>query len=92
MEAARYWKSLFQRWPRDLPKRGLLVTTLNEQLPFKSFMIEKDFVVLERTNPDPQGSRYLFVPYESISIAKIVDVIPEKVFASMGFEGKLTGK
>ena len=92
MEITETWKRLFQRWPQDLPQRGVVTTTLNEQLPFKGFMLAGETVLLERTNPDPLGTRFIFLPYANVAAVKIVDVIKEKIFAAMGYEGKLSGK
>ena len=92
MDTNHNWKSIFERWPNDLPRRGLVTTTLDEQFPFKGYMMAGDMILLERTNVDPLGTRYMFVPYANIAAVKIVDVIQEKIFASMGYEGKLSGK
>jgi hypothetical protein len=92
MEISQIWKSLFERWPQDLPRRGVVTTTLDEQIPFKGFMLTRETVLLERTNPDPLGTRFIVLPYPNMAAVKLVDVIKEKIFTSMGFEGKLSGK
>jgi hypothetical protein len=92
MELNKLWRPMFERWPQDLPRRGVVTTTLEEQYPFKGYMVSGDLVLLERTNPDPLGTRFMFLPYAQIAAVKIVDVVQEKTFASMGYEGKLSGK
>jgi hypothetical protein len=92
MEISQTWKSLFESWPRDLPHRGVVTTSLDEQIPFKGFMLKGETILLERTNPDPLGVRFIILPYTSVVKVKLVDVIKESTFCSMGFEGKLSGK
>ena len=55
-------------------------------------MLAGENVLLERTNPDPLGTRFMILPYRNMAAVKFVDVIKEKVFTSMGFEGHLSGK
>jgi hypothetical protein len=92
MEIQLTWKRTFERWPQDLPRRGVVTTTLDEQIPFKGFMLSGDMVLLERTNPDPLGTRFIILPYANVAAMKFVDVIKEKIFSAMGFEGHLSGK
>ena len=32
------WQRYFQNWPKDIPPRGLLVTSFDEQVPFDGFL------------------------------------------------------
>ena len=86
------WKAFLAKWPKDLPKRGVLVTVLNDQTPFRSFMLTEEMVLFERINPDPMGARMVLMTYDQIAALKITDVVRESVFAAMGFVGKLSGK
>jgi hypothetical protein len=81
------WKEFFSKWPEKLPKRGLLVSTLNEATPFKSFLLRSDMLLLERTNPDPAGARYILMQYDAIHMVKLIDPLREEVFVSAGFAG-----
>jgi len=83
------WKAVFANWPAGIPKRGVMVNNLNEANPFKSFMLKDDLLLLERTNPDPLGSRYILMSYDTISAVKFIDPIKESVFTAAGFIGKL---
>ena len=49
------WRELFLNWPAGLPRRGLVVSNLNEGMPFKSFLTRGEMLMLERTNPDAMG-------------------------------------
>jgi hypothetical protein len=83
------WKAVFANWPAGIPKRGVMVNNLNEANPFKSFMLKDDMLLLERTNPDPLGSRYILMSFDTISAVKFIDPIKESVFSAAGFTGKL---
>jgi hypothetical protein len=90
MQGESIWKSTFRNWPEAIPRRGVVVNNLGEQLPFKAFMLRPDMILLERTNPDTSNARYLMVPYDTISLVKFIDPLGTKAFATYGFEGALT--
>jgi hypothetical protein len=81
------WRDLFLKWPVSLPKRGVLISTLNEATPFKSFMVKGEILLLERTNPDPLGARFAILGYDAIHMVKLIDPLKEEIFASAGFSG-----
>jgi hypothetical protein len=83
------WKSVFNNWPTGIAKRGVMVTTLNETIPFKGFMIRDDLLLLERNNPDSLGARYVLLGFEVINCVKLIDPLKESVFTTAGFLGKL---
>jgi hypothetical protein len=87
-DSREIWRELFLKWPASIPKRGVLVSTLNEVTPFKGFMTKGEMLMLERTNPDPLGSRYIFVGYDAIHMVKLTDPLREEVFTSAGFVGQ----
>jgi hypothetical protein len=90
MSAQNAWKSTFTNWPAGIPRRGILVNSLNESTPFKGFMVKEDTVLLERTNPDSLGARYILLGFESINSLKFIDPIKESIFTTAGFSGKLS--
>ena len=89
MSAPNTWQKTFVEWPTGIPRRGVLVNSLNEAMPFKSFLIRGDTLLLERTNPDPLGSRFILLDFESISSVKFIDPIKESLLNGAGFVGKL---
>lgn len=70
----------------------MIVTTLNEQVPFKSFMLTNDMLVVDRTNPDPSGTRFVILGFESIAMVKLLDAVQDSVFSEIGFQGKMSGR
>jgi hypothetical protein len=81
------WKELFTKWPAGIPKRGVLVSTLNETTPFKSFMLKGETLLLERTNPDPLGARFIMMGFDAIHMVKLTEPLREEVFTAAGFTG-----
>jgi hypothetical protein len=79
---------LFTAWPASIPKRGIVTSTLNETTPFKGFMIKGDLLLLERSNPDSLGARFIVMGFEAIHMLKLTDPLAESVFTSAGFVGQ----
>jgi hypothetical protein len=84
---SNHWCEFFLHWPTDLPRRGIIVTSFNEQIVFSNFWTSANFLYLERQTPDSQGARSVVVPYNQILALKIVDVVKAKQFKAAGFEG-----
>ncbi len=87
METAQVWKSCFAEWPNALPRQGVLVTKLDEQIPFTTFLTSPSMLLLERKNPDTVGTRKVLIPYSEIGMLKIIDVVRMKEFMPLGFTG-----
>ncbi|QDU87549.1 hypothetical protein Pla175_09130 [Pirellulimonas nuda] len=87
MNSGDSWKKVFTGWPAALPKRGYAVTTLNEAIPFKGFVVSGEMVAFDRTNPDPVGSRVILVEFASIALLRIIDPIGAEALAPFGFSG-----
>jgi hypothetical protein len=90
MTTQNTWKATFTNWPAGIPRRGILVNTLNEAMPFKSFMIREDSLLLERSNPDSLGARFILQGFDTISSVKFIDPLKESIFTAAGFTGKLS--
>lgn len=83
------WRDFFAKWPAGIPKRGVLVSSLNEATPFKSFFVKGEMLLLERTNPDPLGARFVLLGFDAVHAVKLIDPIKEEVFSAAGFFGHL---
>lgn len=79
------WRSLFENWPASVPRRGLLITSFQETIPFVSYMFAGGILLLERDKPDSVGGRKVMVAYDAISAVKITDVIDMARFQVLGF-------
>ena len=89
MELANVWRDYFLNWPKELPRRGVLVTNFDEQIPFDGFMTTPELLLVERRTPDTIGARKLILPYANILGIKLTDVVKAKAFAAAGFVGEL---
>jgi hypothetical protein len=88
--ASSVWRDVFRSWPSTIPRRGVVLSTLNEPTPFKSFLTKDDVVLLERTNPDPMGTRFVMIAYDAIHAVKFTEPLKESAFTAAGFAGKLS--
>jgi len=83
------WRDLFMNWPAGIPRRGIIVSTLNEPIPFKSFLLKGETLLLERAIPDPMGTRFLVLAFDAIHLLKLTDPIKESVLNEAGYVGQL---
>lgn len=83
------WRDVFNNWPAGFPRRGLIVSTLNETIPFKSFFIKGESILLERTNPDPVGTRFIVLGFDAIHMLKLTDPLKESILNEAGYVGQL---
>ncbi|MCC9609660.1 hypothetical protein LOC68_04100 [Blastopirellula sp. JC732] len=83
------WLRLLKAWPEKMPQQGIVVTELNEQIPFTGFIFDDEIMILQRPTPDAMGGRQVIVPFQSISYVKITAVVPPKLFNDFGFTGAL---
>ena len=86
MDVLHTWKDVFDRWPADMPRRGVLVVAFGEQVPFAGFSTSDAFLLAERQTPDSMGARTVLLPYDQIVALKIVDIVKMRLFQSLGFE------
>jgi hypothetical protein len=88
------WQDCFRRWPTDLERRGVVVTSFDEQIPFDNFAVSDRMLLVERKIPDTLGARKILIPFGQILAVKITDVVKMKAFQTLGFEdagGKKSG-
>ncbi|MEM6798603.1 MAG: hypothetical protein AAF589_03735 [Planctomycetota bacterium] len=84
------WKELFLNWPETISRRGIVVTSFNESMPFKGFMVKPEMVVLERQNPDSLGARFIMLRFDAIVAVKLIDPLKAESFTPLGFTGRLS--
>ena len=91
MAADSTWRDMFSNWPAAIPQRGIVVNAQGETIPFKGFMTRDETLLLERTNPDPLGSRFILLRIDTIAVLKLIDPLKPEVFMELGFQGELSG-
>lgn len=84
-DANEVWRDCFNHWPPEVERRGVLVTSFDEQIPFESFAASEEMLLIERRAPDTLGARMVMIAYHDIRALKIVDVLKPKAFQSLGF-------
>jgi hypothetical protein len=89
MDPAGVWRDYFLKWPKDMPRRGVLVTNYDEQIPFDGFLTTETLLLVERRTPDTIGARKVILPYANIVAIKLTDVMKAKIFTAAGFVGEL---
>ena len=89
MDIATVWHDYFVNWPKELPRQGVLVTNLDEQIGFAGFMTSATMLLIDRRAPDTVGARKVILPYANIAAVKLVDVVKAKSLQSAGFVGDL---
>jgi hypothetical protein len=75
---------VFENWPDSIPHQGLLVTVVQETIPFVDFLISDGLLIMERDNPDTYGSRKVIVSYGAISAVKLTSPEDLSTFEVMG--------
>jgi hypothetical protein len=91
MNPTPIWREVFENWPAAIPRRGIVVSSLNEITPFKGFLYHENVLLLERTNPDAAGTRFVLISYDAIHAVKFVDMLKESAFTAAGYTGKFSG-
>lgn len=86
------WRGLLRAWPAELPRRGVLVTAWNEQIPFDGFLLSDAFLLISRQTPDTLGSRMIVLPYDGVAAIKLTEVIRAKALQPLGFTGTLPAR
>ena len=86
METAESWRALFENWPDSIPHEGIVITTVQESIPFVNFLISGGILLLERDRPDSQGARKVMVAYDAISAIKLTTPMELSRFQVMGFQ------
>ena len=86
MDSSDSWRSLFENWPENIPKQGMIVTKFQETINFVGFLVSGGILLVERDKPDTYGARKVFVTYDAISALKLGS--PEELshFKVMGFQ------
>ena len=86
MSTGEYWRSLFESWPQSVPRRGILITTFGESIPFVNYLLSGGILLLDRDKPDTLGARKVMIAYDAISAVKITDVVELANFQALGFQ------
>lgn len=84
MENTDDWRTIFEQWPPDLPRQGI-ITTAQESFGFSDFLLSKGILLVERDRPDAIGARKVMISYKSILALKLTDPGPLERYLTLGF-------
>ena len=85
MSLSQTWNTFFTQWPDGIARHGIIITNLNDSIPFKSFWIKDGLLLLERNNPDALGGRFVLLGFDVINTVKFTDPLRESVITEAGF-------
>ena len=85
MDLTLIWRNFFAKWPKDLERKGVVVTSSGEQIIYVQFLIGEHSILLERLAPDAVGGRKVIVPYMKIDAIKTVDPFKNEALLPCGF-------
>ncbi len=81
---------ILSEWPVSIERKGIIITSFGESIPFTSYMLSGNLVLLDRGVPDTAGARRVIVAIDSIVGIKITDAIEMARFTAMGFQAGMT--
>ena len=80
---------ILAEWPVSIERKGLLLTSFGESVPFIDFMLSGNLVLLDRGVPDTSDSRRVILAIDTIVGIKITSPIEMARFTAMGFQGNV---
>ena len=80
---------IFSDWPVSIERKGVLITSVGENVPFVDFMLNGNLILVDRGIPDTAGSRRVILALECIVGIKITDPIEMARFTAMGFQARM---
>jgi len=80
---------IFAEWPVSITRKGVLITSFGESVPFADFMLNGNLILVDRGIPDTAGSRRVILAIDSSVGIKITDPVEMARFTAMGFQGQL---
>ncbi len=87
--ANEHWRTVFENWPESIPRKGIVVTTQGESIPFMNYLISEGILLLDRESPDSLGARKVMLSYGAITALKITTPMELARFQVMGFQAPL---
>jgi hypothetical protein len=71
VELSAAWRSVFESWPREMPRTGLIVLAGQEPITFVDFLMGDGFLIVERDRPDTTGARKVIIALSAIMAVKL---------------------
>ncbi|MEZ6059466.1 MAG: hypothetical protein R3C19_03795 [Planctomycetaceae bacterium] len=87
--SGRDFYRIFYEWPVSIERKGVLITSFGESVPFVDFMLCGSLMLVDRGVPDTAGARRIMLEIDCIKAVKITDPIEMPRFTAMGFQGRV---
>ena len=82
------WRALFLNWPDNIPKEGIVTTSLGENVSFIGYALAPGVLLVERDRPDSLGARKVIIPYSNIVAIKMGTTLSLQDLQPLGFKVK----
>lgn len=89
---AEIWREIFATWPTEFRRKGVLLPSFGEAIPFSDFVMNGDLLIVERPTPDQVGARRVAVPLMFIEGLKYTEPLRTEQFLNAGFAKGVTPK
>jgi len=80
---------ILSEWPVSIERKGILLTSFGEAVPFIDFMLGGNLVLVDRGVPDTSDARRVIVAIDTIVGIKITTPIEMARFTTMGFQANM---
>lgn len=77
---------LFAEWPAAIERKGTVITSWGDSVPFVDYMLNGDLLLLIRSQPDAHGTRRLIMSINDVNGIRIMEAIDPHRFQAMGFQ------
>ena len=77
---------LFAQWPSAIERKGSVMTSFGDSIPFSDYLMNGQLILLMRPIPDAQGTRRTIISITDIVSVKFQDAIEPERFMAMGFQ------
>jgi hypothetical protein len=89
---AQVWRDLFHNWPRGFARKGVVISSSQEQVPFVDFVANDEVLILERPTPDAVGGRRVALPFARMELLKFTEPLKTQELLAVGFRSPAVAK
>lgn len=79
-------QQLFAEWPAAINRKGTVITSWGDAVPFVDYMLNGELLLLIRSQPDAHGTRRLIMNIKDVEGIRITEALDPLKFQAMGFQ------
>ncbi len=79
-------QQLFAEWPAAIDRKGTVITSWGDSVPFIDYMVNGELLLLIRSQPDAHGTRRLILNINDVQGIRITEALDPVKFQAMGFQ------